>query len=191
MAYSEHLSSNSIDGQLYDLIPIPFTDEAVRFVAERIRLVQDILERPLIIENVSYYAAPGQQMDELEFIRHVLAEADCQLLLDVNNIYVNSVNHQYDADEFLAAIPAERIAYIHQAGHFRESADLLIDTHGAPVAEPSWQLLQSAYRQFGSIPTLLERDFEIPPIEQLLPELATITELYQANQARERQRAER
>ena len=189
VAYSEHLSSNCIDGQLYDLVPIPFTDEAVRFVAERIRRVQDILERPLIIENISYYAAPGQQIDELDFIRHVLEEADCSLLLDVNNIYVNSVNHGYDALEFLAGIPAERIAYIHQAGHLRESANLVIDTHGAPVAEPSWQLLQTAYEQFGSIPTLLERDFNIPPLHDLLPELQQINLLQQTTKTVEKNRA--
>jgi len=189
VAYSEHLSSNCIDGQLYDLVPIPFTVEAVRFVAERIRRVQDILERPLIIENISYYAAPGQQIDELDFIRHVLEEADCSLLLDVNNIYVNSVNHGYDALEFLAGIPAERIAYIHQAGHLRESADLVIDTHGAPVAEPSWQLLQTAYEQFGSIPTLLERDFNIPPLHDLLPELQQINLLQQTTKTVEKNRA--
>ncbi|RLA17777.1 MAG: hypothetical protein DRQ60_01115 [Gammaproteobacteria bacterium] len=189
VAYSEHLSSNCIDGQLYDLVPIPFTVEAVRFVAERIRRVQDILERPLIIENISYYAAPGQQIDELDFIRHVLEEADCSLLLDVNNIYVNSVNHGYGAQEFLVGIPTERIAYIHQAGHLRESADLVIDTHGAPVAEPSWQLLQTAYEQFGSIPTLLERDFNIPPLHDLLPELQQINLLQQTTKTVEKNRA--
>lgn len=190
VAYSEHLSSNCIDGQLYELVPIPFTDEAVRFVAERIRRVQDILERPLIIENISYYAAPGKQIEELDFIRNLLAEADCQLLLDVNNIYVNSVNHGYDAETFLAGVPADRIAYIHQAGHLRKSADLVVDTHGAAVAEPAWQLLQSAYARFGSIPTLLERDFDIPPLEALLPELERICVMQQPISRPERDRAE-
>ena len=191
VAYSEHLSSNCIDGQLYELVPIPFTDEAVRFVAERIRRVQDILERPLIIENISYYAAPGKQIEELDFIRNVLVEADCQLLLDVNNIYVNSVNHGYDAAAFLAGVPADRIAYIHQAGHLRKSADLVIDTHGATVAEPVWELLQSTYAQFGSIPTLLERDFNIPPLQELLPELQRIRSLQPDPHAAEQDRAER
>jgi uncharacterized protein (UPF0276 family) len=190
VAYSEHLSSNCIDGQLYELVPIPFTDEAVRFVAERIRRVQDILERPLIIENISYYAAPGKQIEELDFIRNLLAEADCQLLLDVNNIYVNSVNHGYDAETFLAGVPADRIAYIHQAGHLRKSADLVVDTHGAAVAEPVWQLLQSAYARFGSIPTLLERDFDIPPLEALLPELERIRVMQQPVSRPERDRVE-
>ena len=191
VSYSEHLSSNSVDGHLYELLPIPFTDEAVRFVAERIRRVEDILERPLIIENISYYAAPGQQMAEIEFIRNVLQEAGCQLLLDVNNIYVNSVNHGYDADVFLDALPSESVAYIHQAGHLRKSENLLIDTHGATVAQPVWQLLQRAYQRFGSVPTLLERDFNIPPLQELLAELVQIAELQTAAVASEGQRAER
>ncbi len=191
VSYSEHLSSNSVDGHLYELLPIPFTDEAVRFVADRIRRVEDILERPLIIENISYYAAPGQQMAELEFIRNVLQEAGCQLLLDVNNIYVNSVNHGYDADAFLGGLPAECVAYIHQAGHLRKSESLLIDTHGATVAEPVWQLLRRAYDRFGSVPTLLERDFNIPPLEELLLELAQIAALQADASDREGHRAER
>ena len=145
--YSEHLSYCSGKGHLYDLMPIPFTQEAVHYVAKRIRQVQDILEQPLILENVSYYAAPGQQMSELEFTLAVLQEADCQLLLDVNNIYVNSVNHGYSAEQFLQAMPSSRIAYYHIAGHFKEADDLLIDTHGAAVADPVWQLLQMAYQQ--------------------------------------------
>ncbi|MBL4621432.1 MAG: DUF692 domain-containing protein, partial [Immundisolibacteraceae bacterium] len=130
VSYSEHLSSNAVDGHLYELFPIPFTDEAVRFVADRIRRVEEALERPLIIENVSYYVAPGQQMAEIEFICNVLNEASCQLLLDVNNIYVNSVNHGYGSEAFLDGLPVEKVAYIHQAGHLRKSANLLIDTHG-------------------------------------------------------------
>ena len=190
VSYSEHLSSNSVDGHLYELLPIPFTDEAVRFVADRIRRVEDILERPLIIENISYYAAPGKQLAELEFISDVLQEAGCQLLLDVNNIYVNSVNHDYDADAFLDGLPAGCVAYIHQAGHLRKSADLLIDTHGATVAEPVWQLLQRAYNRFGSVPTLLERDFNIPPLQALLPELAQIAALQADVADKEAHRAE-
>ncbi|MGD8619845.1 MAG: DUF692 domain-containing protein, partial [Gammaproteobacteria bacterium] len=107
--YTEHLSYCSDDGHLYDLMPIPFTGEAVHYVAGRIRRVQDILERRIAMENVSYYAAPGKEMEEIDFINAVLAEADCDLLLDVNNIYVNSINHRYDAETFLKALPAERI----------------------------------------------------------------------------------
>ncbi len=175
--YSEHLSYCSGKGHLYDLMPIPFTQEAVHYVAKRIRQVQDILEQPLILENVSYYAAPGQQMSELEFTLAVLQEADCQLLLDVNNIYVNSVNHGYSAEQFLRAMPSSRIAYYHIAGHFKEADDLLIDTHGAAVADPVWQLLQMAYQQHGVKPTLLERDFNIPQLNVLCEELKQIKEL--------------
>ena len=175
--YSEHLSYCSGSGHLYDLMPIPFTQEAVHYVAKRIRQVQDILEQPLILENVSYYAAPGRQMSEQEFTLAVLQEADCQLLLDVNNIYVNSVNHGYSAEQFLRAMPSSRIAYYHIAGHFKEADDLLIDTHGAAVADPVWQLLQMAYQQHGVKPTLLERDFNIPQLNVLCEELRQIKEL--------------
>ena len=172
--YSEHLSYCSDDGHLYDLLPIPFTGDAVRFVANRIRQVQDFLEQPLAIENISYYAAPQQELSEIDFICAVLEEADCELLLDVNNIYVNSINHGYDAEKYLAALPGERIAYGHIAGHFNEAEDLLIDTHGADVIDPVWRLLDSAYQHFGVFPTLLERDFNLPPINELLGEVNTI-----------------
>ena len=175
--YSEHLSYCSGKGHLYDLMPIPFTQEAVHYVAKRIRQVQDILEQPLILENVSYYTAPGQQMSEQEFTLAVLQEADCQLLLDVNNIYVNSVNHSYSAEQFLRAMPSSRIAYYHIAGHFKEAEDLLIDTHGAAVADQVWRLLQMAYQQHGVKPTLLERDFNIPQLNVLCEELRQIKEL--------------
>ena len=186
--FSEHLSYCSGEGHMYDLMPIPFTEEAIKHVASRIRQVQDILEQPIAIENVSYYGAPGQQMTELEFTNAVLEEADCQLLLDVNNIYVNSINHGYDAEQFLAALPTKRIAYGHVAGHYTEAEDLLVDTHGAPVIDPVWQLLEKAYEVHGVFPTLLERDFNIPPMSELLAELKTIEGLQQTaskqNQAR-------
>lgn len=172
--YSEHLSYCSDDGHLYDLMPIPFTEEAVRHVAGRIRRTQEILERRIAVENISYYAAPGQEMDELTFINAVLREADCQLLLDVNNIYVNSVNHGYNPAQFLAGLPGERIAYCHVAGHYRQAEDLAVDTHGAEVIDPVWALLEQAYARFGVIPTLLERDFNFPPLEELISEVETI-----------------
>lgn len=177
--YTEHLSYCSDNGHLYDLMPIPFTEEAVHYVAARIRRVQDILERRIAMENVSYYAAPGQQMPEIEFINAVLAEADCDLLLDVNNIYVNSINHRYDAGEFLRALPAERVVYCHVAGHYDEADDLKIDTHGAPVIDPVWSLLEQAYAAFGVMPTLLERDFNLPPMDELLGEVRHIATLQQ------------
>jgi len=172
--YSEHLSYCSDGGHLYDLLPIPFTAEAVHYVAGRIRRVQEELGQRIAMENVSYYAAPGQEMSELEFINAVLAEADCDLLLDVNNIYVNAVNHAYDALEFLRGLPGERIRYAHIAGHYDEAPDLKVDTHGAAVIAPVWQLLEQAYALYGPIPTLLERDFNIPPLPELLAEVAQI-----------------
>ena len=176
--YSEHLSYCSADGHLYDLLPIPFTEEAAVYVAERIRRVQDILEQPLVVENVSYYAAPGQELSELEFTNAVLELADCRLLLDVNNIYVNSVNHGYDALTFLKGLPTQRIAYGHVAGHYRQHENLLIDTHGADVSDPVWALLAEAYLQHGLFPTLLERDFNIPDMQQLQAELKHIRSLH-------------
>ena len=176
-AYSEHLSYCTDEGHLYDLMPIPFTSEAVRYVAGRITQVQDMLGRRMAIENVSYYAAPGAELSELEFINAVLAEADCDLLLDVNNIYVNSVNHRYDPIEFLRALPGERIAYGHIAGHFNEADDLIIDTHGASVIGSVWDLLDKAYGFFGVFPTLLERDFNLPPVAELLGEVRQIKDI--------------
>ena len=172
--YSEHLSYCSDDGHLYDLMPIPFTEEAVHYVANRIRRVQDILQRRLIIENVSYYAAPGQELDELTFVNAILAEADCDLLLDINNVYVNSINHRYSAKAYIDAIDSKRIAYMHIAGHDNEAADLIVDTHGADVIEPVWDLLAYCYQQHGIKPTLLERDFNIPDLQTLFAEVEQI-----------------
>ena len=173
-AYTEHLSYTGDDGHLYDLLPIPFTGEAVRHVAGRIRRAAEIVERPIAMENVSYYAAPGSELDEIQFINAVLEEADCGLLLDVNNVYVNAINHGYDPEAFIAALPAQRIVYVHIAGHYVEAEDLRVDTHGADVSDPVWQLLDSTYARFGVLPTLLERDFNIPPWPELQRELALI-----------------
>ena len=178
--YSEHLSYCSHDGHLYDLMPIPFTEEAVFHVAARIRRVQDILEQKIAIENVSYYAAPGQEMEEIDFFNAVVKEADCDILIDINNIYVNSINHRYDAEAFLKAIPADRIAYAHIAGHYVEANDFLIDTHGAEVIDPVWALLAKAYELFGVFPTLLERDFNLPALSELIAEVETIRHIQQA-----------
>jgi uncharacterized protein (UPF0276 family) len=175
--YSEHLSFCGDDGQLYDLMPIPFTEDAVNYVAARIRRVQDILEQRIAMENVSYYAATDSSMSEEEFLLAVLEEADCDLMLDINNIVVNSINHDYDAHGFLGRMPAERIRYFHLAGHFVEDEDLRIDTHGAPVDEQAWALLRDAYLRFGPVPTLLERDFNFPPMEELLDEVRRIKAL--------------
>lgn len=172
--YSDHLSYTADDGQLYDLLPIPFTAEAADYVAGRVAVVQEELGRRIVLENASYYAAPGAALDEAEFITRVLEAGDCRLLLDVNNVYVNSVNHGYDPYAFLDALPPERVAYFHIAGHRREEPDLIIDTHGAPVIDPVWALLDHAYRRFGPLPTVLERDTEIPPLPEMLAEVDAI-----------------
>lgn len=175
--YSEHLTYCSDDGHLYDLLPIPFTEEAVHYVAERIRRAQDILQQQISMENASYYTpAPGKEMEEIEFLNAVLDEADCGLLLDVNNIYVNAVNHNYDPVEFLKQLPAERIRYAHIAGHYNEADDLIVDTHGADVIDPVWHILDKAYEHFGVFPTLLERDFNIPAMSELLKEVRQIAD---------------
>ncbi|MCL1048342.1 DUF692 domain-containing protein [Shewanella abyssi] len=173
-SYSEHLSYCSGSGHMYDLMPIPFTGEAVRHVAKRVKQVEDIIERPLILENVSFYAAPGAEMSELEFVTAVMEEADCKMLLDVNNIYVNSINHQYDALEYLKAMPTERIEYLHIAGHYEEAEDLVVDTHGADIVDPVWKLLEACHQYHGVFPTLLERDFNIPATSELLLEINQI-----------------
>jgi hypothetical protein len=172
--YSEHLSYCGDDGHLYDLMPIPFTGEAVDYVSGRIARAQEILGRRIAVENVSCYAAPGAEMSEIEFVCAVLERADCELLLDVNNVYVNSVNFGYDPEAFLDAVPGERIAYGHIAGHHEEAPDLRVDTHGADICDPVWELLESAYRRFGVFPTLLERDFNFPPLPELLSEVDEI-----------------
>ena len=190
--YTEHLSYCTDNyqgktGYLYDLLPIPFTDEAVKYVAQRIRQTQDILGQRIAVENASFYAAaPISTMSEITFLNAVLQEADCLLHLDINNIYVNSVNfaHKQDtiklAQDFLNNIPADRIVYSHIAGHYQQSPTLLIDTHGKDVIDPVWDLLETAYSLFGTFPTLLERDNNIPPLPTLMCEVNKIA-TYQAN----------
>lgn len=180
--YTEHLSYatdgyNGQQGYLYDLLPIPFTEEAVHYVAKRIRQTQDILGQRIAIENTSFYVqAPISTMDELTFLNAVLSEADCDLHLDINNIYVNSVNFGFDAYEFLQGVPSERIVYSHMAGHYKEAPDLLVDTHGEDVIDQVWALLAHAYSLFGTFPTLLERDNNIPPLDTLVHEVDKIAE---------------
>jgi uncharacterized protein (UPF0276 family) len=183
--YSEHLSACGDDGQLYDLMPIPFTEDAVKYVAARVRRVQDILEQRIALENVSYYAPTDTSMTEAEFTLAVLEEADCDLMLDINNIVVNSINHKYDAHEFMLQMPADRIRYFHLAGHYVEAEDLRIDTHGTPVDKQSWQLLADAYAHFGVVPTLLERDFNFPPVQELLDEVSLVRKLQQEAASKE------
>lgn len=182
--YSEHLSSCSDHAHLYDLMPIPFTEEAVHHVAARIRQVQDRLQRRIAIENVSYYTPLATELSESEFITAVLEEADCDLLLDVNNIYVNSINQRYDAETFMRRLPAERVVCLHMAGHYQEAEDLLVDTHGAPIIDPVWSLLSKTYEHTGPVATLLERDFNLPPLTELLQEIRQIRQYQQQGGSR-------
>ena len=184
--YSEHLSYCADDGHLYDLMPIPFTEEAVHYVANRIKRAQDIIGQRMAMENASYYAAPGQEMEEIEFVNAVIEEADCLFHIDINNIYVNGINHKYDAEKFLKALPSDRIVYAHIAGHYVEAEDLRVDTHGADVIDPVWKLLDVGYEHFGVFPTLLERDFNIPPIDALLKEVDTIIHYQHKHQSDDR-----
>ncbi len=173
--YSEHFSYCSDDkGYLYDLLPIPFTEEAVKHVSQRILQVQDRLQMQIAFENSSYYYAPHQALTESEFINAVLQESGCLLLLDVNNVFVNSVNHSYNPYDFIQAMPTDKIAYLHLAGHWQKTPELIIDTHGDDVIEAVWQLLEHTYQTHGVQPTLLERDSEIPPLTTLLKEVERI-----------------
>ena len=179
--YSEHLSYSTDDGHLYDLMPLAFDEATAAHVAERIDRVQQRLGRRIAIENVSYYAAPWQRMRESDFINAVLDAADCDLLLDVNNIHVNAINHGYDAREFLTSMPSARVSSYHVAGHYDQADDLKIDTHGAAVKEDVWALLDAAYAGHGVKPTLLERDFNYPPYADLQCELRRIRDLQQVH----------
>lgn len=179
--FTEHLSWCADDCHLYELLPIPMTEEAVRYTAERIARAQDILGMRIGVENAStYIAPPGAEMTEPEFVRAVVEQADCLLHLDVNNIYVNSQNFGFDPHAYLAQLPLERTCYVHVAGHYVEEDGLLIDTHGSEVIDPVWQLLQAAYQRIGHpVPTCLERDFNIPDLPTLTQELAHIARLQQ------------
>ena len=172
--YSEHLSYTNDGGQLYDLLPMPFTEEAVQYTANRVKRVQDQLGQRMALENVSYYTTPKRDLDEAEFVKAVIEEADCDMLLDVNNVYVNSVNHGYEPMDFINKMPLDRVSYIHIAGHFVETDGLIVDTHGANVINPVWDLLAKTYALIGVRPTLLERDFNIPSMEKLLTEIDAI-----------------
>jgi len=174
--YSEHLTYGAAQGHIYDLLPIPSTEEAVAYVCERVQRVQDIIGRPFVLENASYYAQTHLDMTEAEFITAVVRNSGCEMLLDVNNIYVNSINHRYDPLEYLDSLPLDRVRYLHIAGHYDEADDLKVDTHGTDVIDPVWGLLEAAYARLGSVPTLLERDFNFPAFSSLLDEVSRIRE---------------
>jgi uncharacterized protein len=170
---SDHLCWTGVAGRnTHDLLPLPYTEEALRHIIARVRTVQDILGRRILLENVSSYVAfRDSSLSEWEFLAEVARGADCLLLLDVNNIYVSSVNHEFDPHAYLAGIPAERVQQIHLAGH-ENHGDYLIDTHDHPVPDPVWQLYEAALRRLGPIATMIERDDRIPPLAELVTELA-------------------
>lgn len=182
--YTEHLAwTSDTKGHLYELLPIPCTQEAVKWVSARIRQAQDIMEQKIGFENASYYYQPvGSQMSDAEFISAVVAESDCLLHLDINNVYVNSQNFGFDAVDYLRQLPLEKVCYMHIAGHFVEEDGFIIDTHGNDVIEPVWALLDEAYTQIQNrtqksakmIPTCLERDFNFPNLQQLMVEINQI-----------------
>jgi uncharacterized protein (UPF0276 family) len=169
---SDHLCWTGVHGvSLHDLLPLPYTEEALRVVVDNVRRVQDRLGRRILLENVSSYVEfTASTLSEWEFVRAVCEGADCDLLLDLNNIHVSAVNHGFDANEYLNHLPAGRIRQIHLAGH-TDACDHLIDTHDHPVADPVWTLYRDALRRFGPVPTMIERDDHIPPLPELIAEL--------------------
>ena len=181
--YSEHLSYSKCDNaHLYDLLPIPFTEDAVNHVSERIKTVQDLLGRKLVIEIVSYYTPLAPEMSEVEFISAVVANSECELLLDVNNVYVNSFNHHYDAKEFIDKLPLGKVRYIHMAGHTKVSEDLIIDTHGEAIIDPVYDLFGYTMKKLGrEVPVLLERDFNIPEMDELQNEMDCLRNIIQSS----------
>jgi uncharacterized protein (UPF0276 family) len=169
---SDHLCWTGVAGRnTHDLLPLPYTEEALAHVAERVRTVQDVLGRRILLENVSSYVTfRDSRLTEWQFLGEVAARADCLILLDVNNIYVSAVNHEFDALEYLQDIPPERVQQIHLAGH-ENHGDYLVDTHDSDVPDPVWELYAAAVRRFGAVSTMIERDDHIPPLEQLCAEL--------------------
>jgi uncharacterized protein (UPF0276 family) len=170
---SDHLCWTGVDGrQMHDLLPLPYTEEAVAHVAARIGQVQDFLGRRLVIENVSTYATCAAPLDESEFLCAVAAAADCELLVDINNIYVSARNAGFDPSAYLRALPAPRIRQLHLAGH-TDNGDHCIDTHDQPICDAVWQLYRESVGLWGSLPLTIERDDRIPPLSELLAELDT------------------
>jgi uncharacterized protein len=169
---SDHVCWTGVDGvNLHDLMPLPYTEEALRHIVARIGAVQDLLGRRLVLENVSSYVSfTHSEMTEWEFLRELAQRADCLLLLDVNNVYVSSVNHGFDPLAYLRGIPVERVQQFHLAGHSNQGR-YLIDTHDQPVSEPVWQLFRAAVDRYGALSTMIERDDNIPELDVLLAEL--------------------
>ena len=183
MWVSDHLCWTGVHGQqLHDLLPLPYTDEALAVVVRNVRRVQDVLGRRILVENVSSYVEfKASTMGEAEFLCQLCEQADCELLLDLNNVHVSAVNHGFNAEAYLQQLPADRVRQFHLAGH-TDHGDHLIDTHDHPVADPVWALYRVALQRFGPVATMIERDDHIPPLPELLAELATARHI--ANETR-------
>jgi hypothetical protein len=177
---SDHLCWTGVAGRnLHDLLPLPYTEEAIEHVAERVCKVQDYLGRQILLENVSSYVSyAGSQLSEWEFLSAVCERADCLILLDVNNIYVSSINHEFDPLHYLDGVPAERVQQFHLAGH-EDHGTYIIDTHDHPVADPVWTLYAEAVRRFDAVSTMIERDDHIPPLPELIAELNHARRVYE------------
>ena len=173
--------TKSGNAHLYDLLPIPFREDALNHIVDRIKRVQDFLGRPIALENVSYYTPVAAEMSEAEFVSRIITESGCNMLLDVNNVYVNAFNHKYDAKSFLRKMPLDRVAYIHMAGHLQIEPDLIIDTHGEDIIDPVYDLFDFTTQMIKPVPVLLERDYNFNDIEKLQVELATIDRICSKN----------
>ncbi len=181
---SDHLCWTGVGGRnLHDLLPLPYTEEAIAHVAARIRDVQDALERPILIENVSSYMAfADSTMTEWEFISAIADEADCGILLDINNIFVSAFNHRFDANEYLEAVPAERVVQYHLAGH-SDHGTYLLDTHDHPIRDEVWALYERAVRRFGAVSAIVEWDDNIPEFGELANTADRAREIFDAEAA--------
>lgn len=180
--FSDHLCWTGVDGvNLHDLMPMPYTEEAVVHVVDRIQQVQDFMGRQMLLENVSSYVSySSSQMSEWEFLREIAERADCLILLDINNIYVSAFNHKFDPYTYIEAMPTERVYQFHLAGHTRQD-DIIIDTHDHPIVDPVFELYGAAVRHFGRVSTMIERDDNIPPLSELLKELDHVRDIAERN----------
>lgn len=181
---SDHLCWTGIAGlNVHDLMPLPYTEEAIAHVVDRVLRVQDFLGRQILLENVSSYVTyTTSQIPEWEFLREIAERADCLLLLDVNNIYVSSHNHEFDPLDYLDGVPVSRVRQIHLAGHSHDG-NLIIDTHDHPIADPVWELYAAAVTRFGDVATMIERDDNIPPLADLVDELEVARALARESRA--------
>ena len=183
--WSDHLCFTSVEGvYTHDLLPLPFSREAIKHIVERIKRVQDYIQRPFLLENISFYMhMPGCEMTETEFMGAVLEQADCGLLLDVNNVYVNAVNHGFDPVEYMSKLPIERTVQMHVAGH-KVGEEMLLDTHGAPVIQPVFELLEWVLKRTDVCAVMLERDQNFPEFDEIMQELAVIRGIAERAQPR-------